>query len=142
AKAEAAKAAGEKVLPAMPMRPDFAPLVDQASAAAKDFAGTDDAVQFLVFVVQNAGMKREQALAALETLADKHVDHADVARLASMFPYLPQIVGEDKAPHLLDQFGKSTNPDLRGWVAFARHAQAIEIEDLGGPGYKTAKMEL
>lgn len=142
AKAEAAKAAGEKVMPAMPMRPDFAPLVERANAAAKDFAGTDDAPQFLVFVVQNAGTKRDQAAAALATLADKHIDHAEVAKLASMFPYLAQIAGEDKAPQLLDQFGKSTNADVRGWVAFARHAKAIEKEDLGGDAYKTAKMEL
>jgi hypothetical protein len=142
AKAEAAKASGEKVLPAMPMRPDFAPLVEQADAAAKDFAGTDDAVQFLVFVVQNAGMKRDQAAAAMATLVDKHVDHAAVAKLAPMLPYLSQMVGEENAPPLLDKLGKSANADVRGWVAFARHGKAIENEDLGGTAYKTAKMEL
>src|SRR5262245_14084561 len=54
AAAEAKAKSGEKV-PAVPMRPDFKDLIAQAEAAAADYAGTDDAPQFLVWIVQLSG---------------------------------------------------------------------------------------
>ena len=141
AAAKEAQAAG-KAVPAMPMRPDFSPLVEQAAAAAKDFAGTDDAVQFLVYVVRNSGRDFGKAAAAMETLADQHLDSAGTAALAPMFGSLQHLVGKDKAPALLAKFAKSDNADMRGWIAFAQLGSAIEKEPLDGDVYKDAKGKL
>lgn len=141
AKAKEAKAEGKPV-PAMPLRPDATPLVERAQAAAKDYAGTDDAVQFLVFIVRNAGGKGEAVTTAFETLAEKHLDHEALGQIAPQFPYLSRNVGEEKAPQLLDRFAKSANPDVRGWVAYVRHQKTIEEAERTGSAYRTAKAEL
>jgi len=141
AKAKEAKAEG-KDAPAIPLRPDYAPLVERAQAAAKDYAGTDDAVQFLVFVVRNSGGKGEALTIAIETLAEKHLDHEALAQIAPQFGSLGRMVGEEKAPPLLDRFAKSANADVRGWAAYARHKKTIEEADRSGDAYRSTKAEL
>ncbi len=141
AKAAEAKADGKPV-PAMAMRPDFAPLLEQANAAATAFAGTDDAVKFLLFIVQNGSGKREAITAALDTLTEKHVDNAALSELGQMIPFLSRMVAADKAETFLARLAKSSNPDVRGWVLMAQHKAAIETGERESDAYKTAKMEL
>ena len=131
-----------KPVPAMPMRPDYAPLLERAQAAAKDYAGTDDAVQFLVFVVRNSGANRDAASAAMNTLVDKHLNHEVWGQLAPTISSLPRLLGKEKAAQAFDRLAKSSNPDVRGYVAFARLQNSIEEADLNGDTYRTAKAEL
>ena len=140
AKAKEAQAAGKPV-PAMAMRPDMAPLLAKAKAAAADYAGTDDAVPFLLFLVQTGGSK-EDLVAALDTLTDKHLGHASLGELGQMILFLPRIVPEDKAKVFTERLAKSPNADVRGWLALARHQETIDKADRDGEAYKTAKMEL
>ncbi len=140
AKAKAA-APGEAV-PAMPMRPDLSPLVAKAQAAAADYAGTADAVSFLMLIVSSAGNDREAAAAALETLALRHLDHPATAELGPMLPMLGRVVGADMVPALLEQFAKSTNADVRGWALLGMHQSTIEKGERDGDAYKVARMEL
>jgi hypothetical protein len=142
-KAKEAKDAGLAV-PAMPMRPDFAPLVAKAKAAAEQYAGTDDAVGFLVFVVRNGGGDRETSGWAFERLADAHLEHPALAELGAMLPMASRLVGEDKVPALLDRLAASTNADLRGWALFARHKPTIDDAkvDVASERYLVAKREL
>jgi hypothetical protein len=141
AKAKEAQAKNEP-LPAAPMRPDFAPLVERAQAAAKDFAGTNDAPQFLVFVVRNSGANRDAASAAMTTLVEKHLDHEVWGQLASSISSLPRLIGKDAAEKAFDSLAKSSNADVRGYVSLARNKKTIDEADRKGEAYATAKADL
>src|SRR5262249_7408779 len=80
AASEAKAEAGEKV-PAPPMRPHFKDLIAQAETAAADYAGTDDAPQFLVWIVQLSGSDPAPMMRALATLAVHHVDNPAVVAI-------------------------------------------------------------
>lgn len=137
-----AKAAGPgKAMPAMAMRPDFGKVVEQAKAAAADFAGTADAPQFLVFVVQMTS-KPEDRIAALDTLTEKHLDAPALAQLGRMMAVLPRVTSPEKAKVYCERLAKSGNADVRGWVALARYQETIEGADVAGEAYRTAKAAL
>ena len=138
--AEAAKAAGKPV-PAMPMRPDFGEVVAKAQEFAGNFAGTDDAIPFLMLVVRQASDK-SATRSALDTLLDKHVDSPQLAMMGRMMPYLSQIVDEDFATKALAKLGKSKSSDVRGWALLAAHQDTIENADLKGEDYAKAKAAL
>jgi hypothetical protein len=138
AEAEAAKKDG-KPAPAMPMRPDTSAIGKQALAAAKTMTDGDDAVPFLLMVV-NAD--RGSAAEALSLLGDKYADHPATAQIGPMIGFLPRIVGEDKAPAIAEKFAKSGNADVRGWAVFAKHEKTIETADREGDVYQGAKSEL
>ena len=129
------------VMPAMPMRPDFGPIVDKAMAAAAEFAGTEHAVPFLVMVVQNGG-DQKVARQALDVLLESHLDSDGLAKIASMAPYLSQILGEDAAGPALDKMQKSANGAVRGWATFARHKHDIDEAARDGDAYASAKLAL
>jgi hypothetical protein len=76
--AETAQAEG-RPLPAISMRPPTAAFVARAQALAKQYAGTDAAVQFLAFVCKNATDEGEAVKQALRTLTADHGRSAAVA---------------------------------------------------------------
>lgn len=141
AKAKEAREAGQPV-PALPMRPDLAPLTKKALAAAAEFAGTDDAAPLLMFVVQNGGPKNPDVVTALDTLTDKHLDHPALVQFGPMIVHLARLVPEADAARLRDRLAKSANADVRGWTLFAMHQQTIEKGDRDGDAYRTARLEL
>lgn len=130
-----------KAMPAMLMRPDFGKVVEQAKAAASDFAGTADAPQFLVFVVQMSS-KQEDRIAALDTLTEKHLDSAALAEMGQMLQYLPQVASPEKAKVYAERLAKSSNADVRGWALLAACKETIEKADVAGEPYRVAKAEL
>ena len=140
AKPKEAPADGKPVA-AVPMRPDLSPLIAKAKAAAADYVGTDDAVPFLMFIIKSGG-KKEETIDALDLLTAKHLDSEAVAELGMMISFLPRIVPEDKAKLFTERLAKSSNRDVRGWVALAQHQGTIEKADRDGEAYKTAKLEL
>lgn len=140
AKALAAKEAGEPI-PAMPMRPDVTPLIARAQGAAKDYAGTDDAVPFLVFVIER-GAERDATIAAFETLADKHLNHTGLVQVAQTIVYLPRMASEEQAQGLLEKLARSKVPDVHAAALLGKHQQTIEKADRNGEAYKTARAEL
>src|SRR5262245_63229859 len=139
AAAEAKAKAGEKV-PALPMRPDFKDLVAQAEATAADYAGTDDAPQFLVWIVQNSSGDQAPMIRALATLAVHHVDHPAVVAIGRT---LAQVRGTDaEVEAMLDRFSKSSNVDVRGWALLGRYGKAIEDAPRDSAAYDLARKTL
>jgi hypothetical protein len=143
AKADPAKADPAKPAAAMPMRPDFAPLVAKAEQAAADYRGTDAAVPFLVWIAQNsAGADRAAVARALETLTTAHIDHADLAKLGPMIGFLPRILDAETATGIQGRLLASKNPDVRGHALLAKHTETIEKGDRDGDAYRNAKLDL
>jgi len=146
AAAEAKAKAGEKV-PAMPMRPDFKDLIAQAEAAAADYAGTDDAPQFLVWIVQTSGGDPAPMMRALATLAVHHVDHPAVVAIGRTLTYLPQLPAQVRGTDaeveaMLDRFSKSSSADVRGWALLGRHGKTIEDAARDSAEYDLARKTL
>jgi len=141
AQEEAKDAKPGEPVEAMSMRPDFGPIVVKANAYAAEFAGTDDAVQFLTFVVQN-GADKDTRRGALDTLLTAHVDSSELSALGGMFPYLDQIVDEEFAESAMARLLASKNADVRGWALFTKHKGDIETADRDGEQYALAKRTL
>jgi hypothetical protein len=139
---EAAKNAkpGETV-PAMSMRPDLGPVAEKAMSFATEFAGSDDAVQFLVMAMQSS-TDQKVAQKALDVLLTGHLDSAGLAKIGSFFPHLSNVVGKEAVGPAMDKLGKSANVTVRGWATFAKHQSTIETGARDSEAYAAAKAEL
>lgn len=145
AQAAAKDAKPGEAMPALPMRPDFSPIVAKAKAFADEFAGTDDAVPFLLFVVQNGGTQKAQkdtVRAAFETLLDRHLDSPKLATFGPGMPFIGQTVDPEFGQQALDRLEKSADPAVRGWALLARHQATIENADRESAEYAAAKQTL
>lgn len=138
-KAQAAAPDADGSKPAVPMAPDFSKVTEKAFAYAEDYAGTDEAVPFLLLVVNG---DREQGGKAMRKLIDEHVDSAELASFGRNFGYLDQIVDEQFAAEALAKLEKSKNAEVRGWAMFARLQPTIAAADTDGAEYKEAKQKL
>lgn len=130
-----------KPMKAMAMRPDYTPVVKKAAEFAKQFAGTDDAVQFLMIVVQ-ASTDKAQQKSAIEEMLKSHVDSPALAQMGRMLEYLDRMVDAEFAVKAKKRMLESKNADVRGWALFATHKKAIETADIEGDEYKAAKTAL
>tara|TARA_R110002072_G_scaffold243682_1_gene402742 strand:+ start:60889 stop:61674 length:786 start_codon:yes stop_codon:yes gene_type:complete len=130
-----------KPVKAMRMRPDFGPIAKKAAEFAKEFAGTDDAVQFLMMVVQYSTDKDDQK-ACIEQMLKSHIDSPALAQMGSMLEYLDRMIDPEFAATAKTRMLESKNADVRGWALFATHKAAIETADRDGDEYATAKKQL
>ncbi|MCB9914907.1 MAG: hypothetical protein H6828_07125 [Planctomycetes bacterium] len=142
---EAQKAAEEAeegaAVPAIPMRPDFSALVPKFQAAARDYAGTDDAIPFLVWLAGNAG--KDVNAAALRTLLGDHAASEKLADVAWMMRDVIERFGAEEGTALLKKVeADSPVAAVRAWAAFARLADTLEKNEVGSEAYETAKREL
>lgn len=141
--ARSEKKAGEKTegpaaVAAARMRPDFSALVPKFQAAANDYAGTDDAVPFLVWIAQTAEDKKV-ARGAFETLITSHVDSSALAEMGRMLPFLDRVFDKDLAKRAVEALAKSKDADVRGWAVLAQNQQTIEKAAIDGDAYKQAR---
>ncbi len=132
-------AAGRKTSRAIRMRPDYGPVAEKALGYAKDYAGTDDAVGFLLMVVN---LDQSKARPALETLMKDHVDSPELAAMGRMIPFLDRIVSEEFAADARQKLMKSKSAEVRGWAMFAAHQDTIESGDRDSDAYKDARAKL
>ncbi|MEC8652024.1 MAG: hypothetical protein VXY92_05650 [Planctomycetota bacterium] len=138
-KAKEDRDAGRESARAMRMRPDFGPVAEKALAYAKEFQGKDEAVDFLMMVVN---LDQQRARPALETLLKDHIDSPKLSEMGRMIPYLDRIVSPEFAEEARAKLMKSKSVDVRGWAMFAAHQATIEKSDLNGAAYKDARSKL
>lgn len=137
--AEAGTEAG--VIPAIPMRPDFSALVPEFEAAARDFAGTEGAPPFLLWLVENGGAASGKE--ALRTLLREHAASEQLVDSAGVLRSVLTRLGDEEGLALLEHV-EETSPHaaVRAWAAFARLAPVLEANELGSEAYEAAKAEL
>ncbi|MCA8968378.1 MAG: hypothetical protein KDC95_01290 [Planctomycetes bacterium] len=133
---------GKKPVKAFPMRPDLSPLVGKAQNYAKTFANSEDAVPFLVWIVQNGSPNKDAMRDALETILETHANSSGVAALAPMLPYLGRMISADIGDRAMDVFVASSNADVRASALLVRHGTTIDSAPLESPKYAAAKQEL
>ncbi|MEC7724498.1 MAG: hypothetical protein VYD05_03210 [Planctomycetota bacterium] len=138
-KAKEDRDAGRESARAMRMRPDFGPVAEKALAYAKEFQGKDEAVDFLMMVVN---LDQQRARPALETLLKDHIDSPKLSEMGRMIPYLDRFFSPEFAEVARAKLIKSKSVDVRGWAMFASHQATIEKSDLNGATYKDARSKL
>jgi len=112
--------------------------------AAKDYAGTDDAVPFLLWVVeQGLFQKNAMALEAIDILSAKHLASAKLDSFGSYLPSLSRALSAEKAKEIVTQIEKVTPSDsLRAWAVFARLNKALTKSEVGSKEFEAAKAEM
>ncbi|MGK0300460.1 MAG: hypothetical protein ACI89X_001330 [Planctomycetota bacterium] len=138
---EGAENADGKPIKAMAMRPDYGPVAKKAAGFAKQFAGTDDAVQFLMLVVQFSTDKDAQK-AGIEQMLKSHIDSPALAQMGRMLDYLDRMINPEFAASTKKSMLESKNADVRAWALLATHKAAIETADRESGEYGDAKKAL
>ena len=142
--AAAARKAREegKMIPAMNMRVDLSQFTDQFRAAAKKFAGTDDAIQFLVFTL-NISSDKAVLREVTDTLIQDHLGSSKMAEFVALtLGRVARGLGEDNTTRLLDACAKSDSRLLEGAVHFYRGSQALANRKIGDADKKAAYDEM
>lgn len=138
---EGAENADGKPVKAMRMSADYGPVAKKAAVFAAQFAGTDDAVQFLMLVVRYSSSKDAQK-SGIEQMLKSHIDSPALAQMGRMLGSLDRRISPEFAASTKKRMLESKNPDVRGWALFATHKATIETADRGGDEYGTAKTAL
>lgn len=123
------------------------PLVDfieEFQSAAEDYVGTDDAIPFLLWILDNSGMIAPEAgKSAVETLCSAHIKSAALAPLAKSFGSISELVGADRAAELFKAIeAESPVPALVARAVFNRLGDLLESADIKSDEYAKAKTEL
>ncbi|MEM7201528.1 MAG: hypothetical protein AAF628_14765 [Planctomycetota bacterium] len=142
----AIKAADEAEEP----RPEFdrhepvRPFIPRFREGAEKHAGTDQAVPYLIWLVDNcAGAEPSLAQTALDTLADDHVASAELQDLGRQLGGVKDWLDAAQADALLAKFeAGSTVADVRGWATFGRHFNTLSEAALDSTEYATARETL
>ena len=130
-----------KPVKAVSMRPDYGPVAKKAAEFAAKFAGTDDAVQFLMLVVQFSTDKDAQK-SGIEQMLHSHIDSPALAQMGRMLDYLDRMISPEFAASTKKRLLDSKNADVRGWALLASHKGSIETADRDGAEYGAAKKAL
>jgi hypothetical protein len=142
AEIEKAKAEGQKRIRSIPSRPDLSELRPMANGFAADFAGTPEAVPFLLWSIKNTGFDMQ----ALRTLLADHRDDDRIAEVGPMltrlYPMLARLPGNEISKDVLDSLATSKSANVRGWGLMIAHKQTIEEADRDGDVYQTARKAL
>jgi len=101
-------------------RPE-AEFLPRFAAAATAAAGTDDAVPFLVWIVSRG--PKPDALGAMTTLMDRHIEHAGVGRAVARIGGLKDVFGLDRSRAWLDAvLERNPDPGVRAQAHYTRAA--------------------
>jgi hypothetical protein len=140
--ARAASEAGDKeAMDAIPMRPDFSALAPKFEQAAADYAGSDDAVAFLMWMLTQGG--EDAGKKAIVTLTSAHAGSALLAEYGGMFPNLDRMCSEEAAQAFIAAVkAENKNIDVIGWVTLTQLGDTVNNAELDSDEYKSARKEL
>ena len=139
-----AEAKGEELTEREIGEPPLGPFVDEAKQATVDYAGTEDAVQFHIWLIEMAGrIDQEIAVSSLRTLIKDHATSEGLEPLCGMFEYFSQLVEEDEAASMLKKLEKeSKSTKVQGYAAFARLSSVIDNAAFDSTEFADAKKEI
>ena len=122
-------------------RPDLSALRAKFLAAAKDYAG-DDQARFLIeaYRISDQTKDYEEVLGML--LAD-HLESRELAKLGPMFAYFEDHCSQEFGRKALAKIEKgSTQPSVQGWVLFAKRVRILDAADPKSEEFQAAKQEV
>ncbi len=110
-------------------------------AAADDYAGTEDAVAFLIWIVQNDRSEQMKVRrTAFDRLVAQHATSEELIQLGGMFGSLVDFYEAERATELLKTL-EATSPhaDVKAWAVFARLKPVLLEAALDSEAYAQAK---
>jgi hypothetical protein len=112
--------------------------------AAKEFAGTDDAIQFLLWVVENGAYSdSEEVKQAFDTICSSHLASKKLKGFGPHLTELQNFYPDGRHVAILAKIEKVTPSDsVRAWAVFARHYDTLTEADVKSEAYLSAKAEL
>ena len=135
----AAREAGEQP----PARPP-SPAIEYGAKfleAAADYAGTDDAVPFLGWVVI-FGVEKAHVTSAVATITASHLESEKLESIAPMLPRLTRTLGDAEAMRFFDALrGKNGHPGIKAWATYARHSEVLGGGDIESKDFQAAFAE-
>ncbi|MEC8511637.1 MAG: hypothetical protein VX015_05775 [Planctomycetota bacterium] len=135
----AAREAGEQP----PARPP-SPAIEYGAKfleAAADYAGTDDAVPFLGWVV-TSGVEKAHVTSAVATITASHLGSERLEPIAPTLPRLARTLGDDEAMRFLDALrAENGHPGVKAWATYARHSETLSGGDIDSEDFQTAFAE-
>ena len=91
------------------------------AAAAEQAAGTDAAIPFLAWIVENAMSERSAIEAAMTEIATSHAKSTEIEPVLARLPHLESLVGREKVVAWLDRLAaESAHPELEARALFER----------------------
>ena len=138
---------GGSAVPVDAFQSPLIPFVAQFNTAAKDYAGTPDAIPFLTWLAQNAlpmvGDQRKAAKDAVRTLVTTHRKSLRLEQLEWMIGRLDYFYDEKEALEvglLLEQ--ESPSAKVRAYATFSRVGATINKAPVDSDEFRTAKTEI
>lgn len=112
--------------------------------AAEDYAGSDGAVPFLLWMAENGGYQMTtEAVKALETLVESHLDCEKLDKLGPALINLSYSGGEEKVLALAAKIEANTASDnLRAWAVYVRLSGPLQALSIHSEEFKKAKAEM
>jgi hypothetical protein len=139
--AAAAEESGAKSFD-FPERPD-GEFLPRFQKAAEQFTGTEGAVPFLSWILQNSGRNQDAAKAALKTIAANHIASKELESIAGTLPYLNYMVGAEEAKVFIAKLEKnSASPFVKAVAAYSLRAEVLKSAPIGSAEYKKARAEV
>ena len=139
--AKKAKEAGGPI-PAMRMNMDLSAFAVEALEGAKKYAGTDDAIQFLVFTLNVTKDKKITAQAG-EILLRDHLNSPKMPEFVAMtLGRVQRNLGQESTTKLLEACMKSDSGALQGAVHFYRGSLALRNRKISDEDKKAAHEEM
>ncbi len=135
----AAREAGERP----PARPP-SPAIEYGAKfleAAADYAGTEDAVPFLGWVV-TSGVEEAHVTSAVATITASHLASERLEPIAPVLPRLTRTLGDAQAMRFFDALrAENETPGVKAWATYARHAEVLSGGDVESEDFQTAFAE-
>lgn len=126
-----------------PGGPDLTPLVPKFQEAAAAFADSEDAVPFLLWLIQSAYTDRDAANQAADTLTEKHAASPQMVTLGPMLGFLPRVIDRGSARELINAIREQNrDPDVLAWLELGDKRDVIEASAIDTPTFRRAKEAL
>jgi len=130
-KIKRARAAGERV-PRSAYRQPTREFIDSAQELAQEYAGKEDAVQFLGFILKNASTERNAVKWAVKTLASDHAESKLIGEVVDYLPRVSRMAGRSASSLLNDIADNHSDNNIRAKALLARSRQAIGRDNSSG----------
>ncbi|MEO2095185.1 MAG: hypothetical protein ABGY71_14185 [bacterium] len=131
-------------MPALSMMPPYGKFVPRFLAAAEDYAGSEDAVPFLIWIASRGiGADQEAGKQAIMTLVENHAKSPSLTQISYSLPQLLNLFSAEEALGMLGKLQReSPVASVRAWAVFARVADPLAKAPLGSDLHEAAKKEI
>ena len=107
--------------------------VETAQELAQQFAGKEDAIQFLTFIVKNASSERNAVKWAVKTLASDHIESPQIGDALPFLGRATRLGARRSVKDLIDEVADNhAHPECQAKALLVRGQMRLERDDMKG----------